>query len=440
MDAYQKGFIKMSNDFYLSVGIDVGADFSFMSIALPNQTFVGKPFRITHANPASLEKAVLTIKEAEESNSLKAHIFLESTGIYHYPLFCYLRDKGFPVSIVNPIITKSSTNINIRKVHNDKFDSKKLALIALKPDLKVSVIPSDLVLDLRNLTREYYNLMDCRSAYVNKLQGELRVAFPQYLGIFSKLTVETSLALLEKYAIPTAFLTAKKSAVIKVISSTARFGTAYAERQYQAILAAAEAAANFGHALPSNGKLIKLYVSFIKKYGEEIDGILAAMHELVDTHPDEPFVNQIHLLETFKGAGFLSAATVMCEIGDFSVFKSPKQLFAYFGLDPAVKQSGKFNGTDVKMSKRGSSLARRVIHTMALISIGRTRKGVANNSVLRDYYLSKCQSKPKMVALGAVMHKVCNIVFAILRDEKPFTVISPSQHKLNYLQSHRLAA
>jgi hypothetical protein len=164
------------------------------------------------------------------------------------------------------------------------------------------------------------------------------------------------------------------------------------------------------------------------------------MHELVDVHHDETFVNQIHLIETFKGAGFLSAVTVMCEIGDFSVFRSPKQLFAYFGLDPAVKQSGKFNGTDVKMSKRGYPLARRAIHTMALVSIGLTRKGVANNSVLRNYYLSKCQSKPKMVALGAVMHKVCNIVFAILRDEKPFAAISPAQHKLNYLQSHCLAA
>lgn len=430
----------MSTNFYLSVGIDVGADFSFMSIALPNQTHVGNPFKITHANPASLEKAVLTIKEAEESNSLKARIFLESTGIYHYPLYCYLRDKGFNVSIINPIITKSSTNINIRKVHNDKFDSKKLALIALKPDLKVSVIPSDLVLDLRKLTREYYNLMDCRSAYVNKLQGELRVAFPQYLGIFSKLTVDTSLALLEKYAVPAAFLAAKKKTVIKIISSTARFGAAYAEKKYQAIVAAAQAASRFGHTLPSNAKLIKLFVSFIKKYDEEVDLILDAMHELVDTQPDEPFVKQIHLIETFKGAGFLSAVTVMCEIGDFSVFKSPKQLFAYFGLDPAVKQSGKFIGTNVKMSKRGSPLARRVIHTMALVSIGLTRNGVANNSVLREYYLSKCQTKPKMVALGAVMHKVCNIIFAILRDDKPFAVITPAQHQLNYSHRRCLAA
>lgn len=430
---------KMSTNFYLSVGIDVGADFSFMSIALPNQTFVGKPFKITHNNLHSLEKAVLTIRKAEESNSLKARIFLESTGIYHYPLFCYLRDKGFLVSIINPIITKSSTNLNIRKVHNDKFDSKKLALIALKPDLKVSVIPSDLVLDLRNLTREYYSLMDQRSAYINKLQGELRIAFPGYIGIFSKLTVETSMALLEQYALPAAFLAAKKEDIVGIILSTARFGLAYAERKYGEILAAAESALVFGHALPSNGRLIQLYVSLIKTYNTEVDGVLDAMHELVDAHPDELFVKQIHLLETIKGAGFLSAVTVMAEIGDFSVFRSPKQLFAYFGLDPAVKQSGKLNGTQVKMSKRGSSLARRAIHTMALVSIVCTRKGIPNNPVLRDCYLSKCKAKPKMVALGAVMHKVCNIVFAMLRDHKQFKMISPAQHKLDYFMNRATA-
>ena len=49
-------------------------------------------------------------------------------------------------------------------------------------------MPSDLAINCRNLCREYYDLMDNRSAYVNKLQGELRMAFPQYLGIFSKIS------------------------------------------------------------------------------------------------------------------------------------------------------------------------------------------------------------------------------------------------------------
>ncbi len=175
------------DELFISVGIDVGADFSWMSIALPNQQFVGKPYKILHISIDSLTTAVSKIKEAEELYSLESRIFLESTGIYHYPLFCYLRDKGFNCSVINPIITKNSTNINIRKVHNDRFDSKKAALVALKPDLKVSLMPSDLALNCRNLCREYYDLMDNRSAYVNKLQGELRMAFPQYLGIFPRL-------------------------------------------------------------------------------------------------------------------------------------------------------------------------------------------------------------------------------------------------------------
>ena len=419
-------------DLFISVGIDVGADFSFMSIALPNQTFVGKPFKILHSDLNSLSLAVSKIKEAEDLYSLESHIFLESMGIYHYPLFCYLRDNGFNVNVINPIITKNSTNINIRKVHNDRFDSKKAALIGLKPDLKVSLIPSDLALDLRNLSREYYDLMDNRSAYVNKLQSELRMVFPQYLKIFSKITTNTAMTLLEDYTSPEAFLSASKDVVINFIRHTARFGLTYANNKYNAIIEAANNAKTFGHSVSSNFKRIRLYIDFIRKYDEEVSSILSSMHELVAANENTDFVKQIHLIESFKGAGFLSAASLMGEIGDFSAFNSPKQLFAYFGLDPAVKQSGKFNGTKISMSKRGSRIARRVIHTMALISISKNKDGSAKNPVLRGYYLLKCQSKPKMVALGAIMHKVCNIVFAILRDEKAFEIITPEEHQKNY--------
>lgn len=156
------------------------------------------------------------------------------------------------------------------------------------------------------------------------------------------------------------------------------------------------------------------------------------MHKFVDANEDTDFVKQVHLIETFKGAGFLSAVSLMGEIGDFSAFSKPKQLFAYFGLDPAVKQSGKFEGTKIQMSKRGSAIARRVIHTLTLQCISTSRTGEAKNPVLRDYYLEKCKSKPKLVAMGAVSHKVCNMIFAILRDNKPFEIITPQEHIKQY--------
>ena len=77
------------------------------------------------------------------------------------------------------------------------------------------------------------------------------------------------------------------------------------------------------------------------------------MHELVDANENTDFVKPIHLIETFKGAGFLSAVSLMGEISDFSGF-----------------------------------------------------------------------SKPKLVAMGAVLHKVCNMIFAILRDNRPFEIIT----------------
>ena len=427
-------------DLYISVGIDVGADFSFMSIALPNQTFVGKPFKITHSNLNSLETAVSKIKDAEESNLLKARIFLESTGIYHYPLFCYFRDNGFSVYVINPIITKNSTNLNIRKVHNDKFDSKKLALIALKPDLKTSVIPSDLILNIRNLVREYYRLKDERTAYVTKLTSILKVSFPEYLGVFSKITVDTSLSSLEKYPSPESFLSAKKSSIIKLIVTTSRFGETYAQKQYDKIISAAKFAKIFGHSLSSDAKLINLYISMIRTYNNAANDVMRSIRTAIESQSDELFVKQIKLLETIKGCGFLSAVTLMCEIGDFSVFPSPKKLYAYLGLDPAVKQSGKFNGTNVKLSKRGSKLARRVLHMMAVNNIGISRSGKIKNPILRSYYDNKCLSKPKMIALSAVVHKLCNIIFAILRDNKPFEAITPEQHNFVYALMNKSVA
>jgi len=157
-------------------------------------------------------------------------------------------------------------------VHNDRFDSKKAALVGLKAHLKVSLMPSDLALNLKNLSREYYDLMDKRSAYINKLQGELHMVFLQYLNIFSKITTKTSLTLLETYTSPESFLNASKDDIIHSIRTTARFGLTYAENKYNAIVKAANDAKTFGDSLNSNFKRICLYIRFIRNYDLEVAG------------------------------------------------------------------------------------------------------------------------------------------------------------------------
>ena len=89
------------------------------------------------------------------------------------------------------------------------------------------------------------------------------------------------------------------------------------------------------------------------------------------------------------------------------------------------------------MSKRGSSLARRVLHMVALNNVKvDKRSSTPVNPVVYDYYTRKCSSKKKTVAMGAVMHKICNIIFAMLRDNKPFELITPEEHCRRFAAEH----
>ena len=130
-------------------------------------------------------------------------------------------------------------------------------------------MPSDLALNCRNLCREYYDLMDNRSAYVNKLQGELRMAFPQYLGIFSKITANTSLTLLKliHLHLPLLKQTRKRLLIplnqLHVLELHIFANTMPLFKPLMMLM-------NLAIFLDSNIKRIRLYISFIRKYDEEI--------------------------------------------------------------------------------------------------------------------------------------------------------------------------
>lgn len=68
------------------------------------------------------------------------------------------------------------------------------------------------------------------------------------------------------------------------------------------------------------------------------------------------------------------------------------------------------------------------------------RSGEAVNPYLYEYYQEKASAKPKIVALGTVMHKISNYVFAVLRDEADFVLRSPQEHRLAYQPQEKSVA
>lgn len=417
---------------YISVGIDVGADFSLMAIALPTAEIVGRPYKIFHSSQRSVQGAIDRIHSLELQCGLNAKVFMESTGIYHYPLYYRLKEAGLEAFILNPLITHANKDINVRNVHNDKFDAQKIAILGLRPDLKTSIVPDDEIAAVKILVREYHSMKKECSQYICRLKNQIRQTFPQYLPVFSKVNGKASMEILYRYATPDTLLAAGREELVELITHTAGRGHDMAEQKYEQLMQAAREAGNFGHGNSGNCCLIRHYVEMIRFLDAQTDRLLKQIRQSLNEQPDSLLNHQVKLIQTIPGAGFLTAVTLACEIGDFSAFRRPKQLYAYFGLDPRVRQSGNSVGTDLKISKRGSPYARRSIYIMALQSVSLRKNGQPKNPVLRDYYLEKCRNKAKMTALGAIMHKVCNIIFAVLRDEQPFVLIESEAHRSSY--------
>mgnify|MGYP001026378704 FL=1 len=89
------------------VGIDVASDFSFVAMLAPDGQLIRKPFRIDH-NPAGFERLLQILKNEEERLNRRPIFFVESTGIFHLPLFFFLRSNDLKGFVLNPLCVHST--------------------------------------------------------------------------------------------------------------------------------------------------------------------------------------------------------------------------------------------------------------------------------------------------------------------------------------------
>lgn len=145
--------------------------------------------------------------------------------------------------------------------------------------------------------------------------------------------------------------------------------------------------------------------------------VINALNEEV-THIDKKIKNinaqdaEAQLLQTIPGIGEYSARLILSEIGEINRFPSAKKLKSYAGIIPARYQSG---GRDRhgSITKLGSAWLR-----WALVQC--VHAAVRKDNSLSRFYLRLAQHKKKQVALTATAAKMLDIVFAVLRDKKPY--------------------
>ena len=136
------------------------------------------------------------------------------------------------------------------------------------------------------------------------------------------------------------------------------------------------------------------------------------IHDHFEQHPE--LCRQRDLLVSIPGIGEQTAGVILAEVGSIEAFDSARQLAAYAGLTPREKLSGTSVRGRAVLSKVGNARLRKALYMPAMVSL-------RHNPVLKDFWerlLGRGKSKP--VALGALMRKLLQLAYGVLKSGKPF--------------------
>ena len=383
------------------VGIDIGKNHHEASIVSPEVKQIGRSLRFatTHKGADSLMSFIF-----KNIGNSPCVFGMEATGHYWYPIYSFLKAKGYTIYVINPIQSDSLRKMYIRQTKNDSIDSFLIAEVIRFGQFGTTSMADENILAMRQLCRYRDSVISSRTEIKLRIGTIMEQIFPEYEKQFSSLWVSTSMGILEKYLTPENIENAPIDELFEIIKDKSHNRLTRAK----AISIKEAAADTFGIKIAQDAFSFQLKqlidrMNFLDKQIEALDIEIMKYYEQFDCY-----------LHTIPGIGIIGAATILAEIGDISRFKNSSSLIAFAGIDPTVRQSGEFNSTHNHMSKRGSPYLRHAIFLAATTCS-------FHNSPLNAYYKKKRdQGKHHLTATGAVARKLTTVIYAVLRDSKPY--------------------
>ncbi|RGS59710.1 IS110 family transposase [Roseburia inulinivorans] len=383
------------------VGIDIGKNHHEASIVSPEGKQIGRSLRFatTHKGADSLMRFIF-----KNIGNSPCVFGMEATGHYWYPIYSFLKAKGYTICVINPIQSDSLRKMYIRQTKNDSIDSFLIAEVIRFGQFGTTSMADENILAMRQLCRYRDSVISSRTEIKLRIGTIMEQIFPEYEKQFSSLWVSTSMGILEKYLTPENIENAPIDELFEIIKDKSHNRLTKAK----AISIKEAAADTFGIKIAQDAFSFQLKqlidrMNFHDKQIEALDIEIMKYYEQFDCY-----------LHTIPGIGIIGAATILAEIGDISRFKNSSALVAFAGIDPTVRQSGEFNSTHNHMSKRGSPYLRHAIFLAATTCS-------FHNSPLNAYYKKKRdQGKHHLTATGAVARKLTTVIYAVLRDSKPY--------------------
>lgn len=324
-------------------------------------------------------------------------IGLESTGHYGENFINFFFQKGFKIAIINPLQTSHLRKANIRDSKNDRLDSINIAKTLLFNEHRYVTQKNLTNFALKKLTRFRKNLIKQKTKFKIQLVSLLDIIFPE-LQYFFKSGVHSNAVytLLKKYPSTEKIAALREKTLFSILNKASK-GHYKEEHALQL-----KSLAKFSVGIKDTS--VSMHIPQLIKLIEVLDSQINSVEEEIQSSIDKESV-----VLSIPGINLVAAASILGEINDIDNFDSTSKLLAFSGLDPKVRQSGNFNASSCRMSKKGSPYLR---YALIITSWNLVR----NSETFNKYYLSKrAQGKSHYSALGHTAHKLVRIIYTLLK-------------------------
>ena len=344
---------------------------------------------------AGFERCIAWLESVAESED-EVFVGMEATGHYWKACFAYLMAAGYRVCVVNPMQVHAMRKLkSLSGVKNDRIDSWLIAETLRQGDYDETRLATDEVQALKQLTRYHQGLKQELAAVKTQAICVLDAYFPEYAALFSDMFGAASLKVLAECPTPSEVARKRASSIAKLLSegSRGRLGDAKAAE----VKAAAKSSVGIRLGEEAASFQVRTMVSqveFLNATIAKVEKEVASLLEKVEPN-----------ITTIPGVSTATGAQIAAEIGDVRRFRNAASIVKYAGLNSGVDESGKYSAEGVPITKHGSPYLRRSLWLAA----NRARQ---YDPKLKEYYDS--------VAVTAVARKLCHVVYAVMRDGKPY--------------------
>lgn len=358
---------------------------------------------------------ILILKNLIESKTNETPLIVfEFTGIYHKPLEKFLISQNLKYHIVAPLKAAKARNSEIREQKTDARDCLSLSKLFYSNNLGIFYSENETYSNLRKLNRYYDTCMKHLIKIKVNFRETLAVVYPNYKKLFSSIYSDDSLTFLKEFPHPSLYTSKLEDRIIEILKNKWDHLESWTSSKVKILTPLINEVVSGCNVTEPDIIMLLSYISQIEYYLNQIEITVSQMNELAKK---VPLYNLVHSL---PGIQDILTCKFIAEVGDISRFSNYKQIVAYAGIDPMIRQSGDKDGLHLKMSKKGNKHLRTILHLMVSSLIKANREPNA----IKDKYQKKTHQlnplKPKVASM-ACANQLVRIIFYMHKTSSTYT-------------------